>query len=196
MSLLQCRNFLTFFVTCCQILMLIIICNKNSDQTDSLCSPCLDDSDFALLDQAYQLANPDHLDLLKHRIFGHSTQIESQADWATDLTGSITEPESDEDIVPTAITLKAPPSTGSITEPESDKEAVSCTTVPKPESDWSIMEPADNITQSAQTCLDHYCMFATPSPPAPDSVYWKYFTKEEDARWNDRAGTDESFRAV
>jgi hypothetical protein len=38
--------------------------------------------------------------------------------------------------------------------------------------------------------------FNTPSPPGPDSFYWKYVSQEEDAKWYDRSGTDASFRAV
>ncbi|KAG2125078.1 uncharacterized protein EDB93DRAFT_1252913 [Suillus bovinus] len=119
---------------------------------------------------------------------------------------SVTEPESDCPNTPlatTTITSKAPPSTGSITEPESDDQPVShVTVVAKPESDGSITEPeSDDISRVLPTSksaarLDHHCIFATPSPPPAGSLYWKYFTKEEDAKMYDRSGTDKSFHAV
>ncbi|KAG1725614.1 uncharacterized protein EDB91DRAFT_1254662 [Suillus paluster] len=63
----------------------------------------------------------------------------------------------------------------SVTEPESEPDAPMATMTPR---------------------LDRHCMFATPSPPPPGSIYWKYFMREEDAKFYDCAGTDESFHAV
>jgi hypothetical protein len=70
----------------------------------------------------------------------------------------------------------------SVTEPESEPETHTIPTVvcitPKPKKkDWTDF-------------------FATPSPPSPTSNYWKYVTREEDAAWYDRAGTDDSFHVV
>ncbi|KAG0692629.1 hypothetical protein DFH29DRAFT_1008309 [Suillus ampliporus] len=125
-------------------------------------------------------------------------------------TGSITEPESDDPTIPliTPTTISKAPSTGSITEPKSDDPTVSLgitTTISKaPESDGSITEPEsdDNdvatvptISESSAHLGCHY-LFTTPSPPPPGSLYWKYFTKEEDVRMYDRSGTDKSFQAV
>jgi hypothetical protein len=64
----------------------------STDQTDSLCSsPRLNDSDYALLDRAYWLANPPRLRLLMQRIFGNSDQPATQTKdknkyhWTEDL---------------------------------------------------------------------------------------------------------------
>ncbi|KAG2136742.1 hypothetical protein BD769DRAFT_1664271 [Suillus cothurnatus] len=134
-------------------------------------------------------------------------------------TGSITEPESDCPNIPLAITTttsKAPPSTGSVTEPESDCPntplAIMTTTSKAPSSTGSITEPESDdppvshvtvaakpechLSLSPQLSLDHHCMFATPSPPPAGSLYWTYFTKEEDAKMYDLLGTDKSFEAV
>ncbi|KIK41506.1 hypothetical protein CY34DRAFT_12977 [Suillus luteus UH-Slu-Lm8-n1] len=125
-------------------------------------------------------------------------------------TGSITAPESDDPTIPLGIptTISKAPSTGSITEPESDDPTIPLitpTTISKaPESDGSITEPEsdDNNIATVPTIsessarLGHHCLFTTPSLPPPDSLYWKYFTKEEDERMYDRSGTDKSFQAV
>jgi hypothetical protein len=62
------------------------------DDTDSSCSsPRLNDSDYALLDRAYWLANPTRLSLLQRRIFGDSdmlvpqTEDKEESDWVADL---------------------------------------------------------------------------------------------------------------
>lgn len=97
--------------------------------------------------------------------------------------GSITEPESDEpqaaNILP--LPLKALPSDGSITEPESYEPI----NIPV-----ALSTPKPIIPKLGRK------WFATPSPPPPDSIYWKYFTQEEEARFYDRSGTDKSFQAV
>jgi len=76
------------------------------------------------------------------------------------------------------------------------------TVVAKPESDGSVTEPESDdfatvppISKSTAR-LDRHCMFATPSPPPAGSLYWTYFTKEEDTKMYDRSGTDKSFEAV
>jgi hypothetical protein len=38
--------------------------------------------------------------------------------------------------------------------------------------------------------------FDTPSPPGPDSIYWKYVAREQDKKWYDCSKTDDSFHAV
>lgn len=112
-----------------------------------------------------------------------------------DSTGSITEPES-EDIVPvytasTATTTEVQVTSGlcadsgSTTEPESDKNNLTSTSTPgsitiPPHLEW----------------LNPRSFFATPSPPPPNSIYWKYVTPEEDTKWYDCAGVDESFSVV
>ncbi|KAG1761068.1 hypothetical protein EDD22DRAFT_848059 [Suillus occidentalis] len=121
-------------------------------------------------------------------------------------TGSIMEPESDDPpvmhVTPTITTptSKAPLSTGSITEPELDDPPVTHV-APRSESDDLVATstnpgPKTMSVSESTTRLDCHCMFVTPSPPPPGSIYWKYFTREEDARWYDRSGTDKSFQAV
>ncbi|KAG2753915.1 hypothetical protein P692DRAFT_20721903 [Suillus brevipes Sb2] len=122
---------------------------------------------------------------------------------AIPIDDSITEPESDEPIA--AAPSKFLPIDDSITEPESD-EPVAAAPLPSKvlSSDNSITEPEsepDNAPIALSTPKPtitklHKKWFATPSPPAPDSIYWKYFTREEDARMYDRSGTDKSFQAV
>ncbi|KAG1799092.1 hypothetical protein EV424DRAFT_1546120 [Suillus variegatus] len=91
---------------------------------------------------------------------------------------SITEPESEPDVPPTAPpTVRAPVfDTGSTTESESEPDA-------------------PNLEPTVATPV-HKPIFATPSPPPPTSIYWKYVSKEEDAAWYDRSGKDDGFRAV
>ncbi|KAG0691679.1 hypothetical protein DFH29DRAFT_1010481 [Suillus ampliporus] len=189
--------------------------------SDSLCnSPRLDDSDFALLDPAYWFANPSCLRRLKHRVFGpcnHSV-AQSESDLVSVSPGSITEPESPIPAPPAVV--KSPTSTGSITEPESPipapsaviKSPASTGSVTEPESPipappavvksptstGSVTEPEspDPTPKKILKPFNRAHMFATPSPPGPDSVYWKYFTWEEDARMYDHSGTDKSFQAV
>jgi hypothetical protein len=133
-----------------------------------------------------------------------------------DSTGSITEPESDEETAAQtttpAKTLMAD-STGSITEPKSDEETTAQTTTPAKtpiaDSTGSITEPESDENSPAATStpgsttipphleqLNPRLFFATPSPPPPDSIYWKYVTCEEDSKWYDRAGVDDSFSVM
>jgi hypothetical protein len=113
----------------------------------------------------------------------------------TDSTGSITEPES-EDIAPvytasTATTTEVRVTSGlcadpgSTTEPESDDDNPTSTSTP------GSMAIPPHLER-----LDPRSFFATPSPPPPNSIYWKYVTPEEDAKWYDCAGVDESFSVV
>ncbi|KAI6046738.1 hypothetical protein EDC04DRAFT_2597854 [Pisolithus marmoratus] len=86
--------------------------------------------------------------------------------------GSTTEPESNN------VLLSQPISPGSTTEPKSDDGV----------SPGSTAEPALNAPFKI--------IFATPSPPPPDSLYWKYVTPEEDARWYDCMGEDNTFNVI
>lgn len=94
------------------------------------------------------------------------------------------EPESEPDApTTTAPAVLAPVyNSDSITEPESEPDVPTTapSTVPKP----TVATPV------------HKPIFATPSPPPPTSIYWKYVSKEEDATWYDRSGKDDGFRAV
>ncbi|KAG1796665.1 uncharacterized protein HD556DRAFT_1441345 [Suillus plorans] len=118
---------------------------------------------------------------------------------------SITEPESEPDTPTTAPpTVLAPVcDSDSITEPESEPDAPTTAppTVLAPICDSdSITEPesepdAHNLEPTVATPV-HKPIFATPSPPPPTSIYWKYVSKEEDAAWYDRSGNDDRFRAV
>ncbi|KAG1722337.1 hypothetical protein EDD22DRAFT_1054625 [Suillus occidentalis] len=97
---------------------------------------------------------------------------------------SVTEPESEPEThtTPPCTTPAVACDPESVTEPESEPETHTIPTVvsitPKPKKkDWTDF-------------------FATPSPPSPTSNYWKYVTREEDAAWYDRAGTDDRFHVV
>ncbi|KAG2109480.1 hypothetical protein DEU56DRAFT_920361 [Suillus clintonianus] len=141
----------------------------------------------------------------------------------TDGADSITDPES-EDITVTpsistpttvATTTTIPPADDdSTTEPDSDAEIVtpgiSTLTAVIEVNSGPCMDPGsttesesdENVPLAAPVVpphldrLDSRSFFATPSPPPPDSIYWKYITREEDSKWYDRAGTDSSFSAV
>ncbi|KAG0696654.1 hypothetical protein DFH29DRAFT_1004371 [Suillus ampliporus] len=121
--------------------------------------------------------------------------------------GSTTEPESDELTTPLAPTSVIAPKydPGSTTEPESDEPtplAPTSVVAPKynpgsttePESD-KPMAPVTTMTLTASS-LKRKSFFATPSPPGPNSIYWKYVSQEEDAVWYDRSGTDDRFRVA
>jgi hypothetical protein len=47
-----------------------------------------------------------------------------------------------------------------------------------------------------QPVLNRNSFFATPSPPPPGSLYWKYFTPEEEAKFYDHSRTNEAFREI
>ncbi|KAG1803114.1 uncharacterized protein BJ212DRAFT_1487158 [Suillus subaureus] len=115
---------------------------------------------------------------------------------------SVTEPESDE---PGQCTVpsKTLPSNDSITELELDKVApqpLNIAPLPSkalPSDNDSVMEPESEPTTPKPIAPKlNWKWFATPSPPPPDSIYWKYFTQEEDAHMYDCSGTDKSFQAV
>jgi hypothetical protein len=57
-------------------------------------------------------------------------------------------------------------------------------------------EPEDQLIKGATPVPKKKGFFDTPSPPGPDSLYWKYISHEEDDRWYDRSKTDASFDAV
>jgi hypothetical protein len=93
----------------------------------------------------------------------------------------MTESESEMDAPKAALPPGNDPS--SVTESESEPDAPSTTTTLQ---NTSVMTPV----------IKRKSFFSTPSPPGPDSIYWKYVSREEDAKWYDRLGTDDSFRAV
>ncbi|KAG2156906.1 uncharacterized protein EDB93DRAFT_1247093 [Suillus bovinus] len=96
---------------------------------------------------------------------------------------SITEPESDPP-EPTPQQVIIPPCVNdpeSVTEPESDP--------PEPMAHLStITKPVLSMPKSNMKSI-----FATPSPPPPGSIYWKYVSKEEDEAWYDQSRTDKNF---
>ncbi|KAG1726243.1 hypothetical protein EDD22DRAFT_961458 [Suillus occidentalis] len=96
------------------------------------------------------------------------------------IDDSITEPESDEPVAAAPLQSKVLSSDNSITEPESEPDNAPI----------ALSTPKPTITKLYKK------WFATPSPPAPDSIYWKYFTREEEAQFYDRSGTDKSFQTV
>jgi hypothetical protein len=122
---------------------------------------------------------------------------------------SVTEPESDLDVPPKPQTplQVIQPLVDSVTESESDVDVP-----PRPRTPLQVIQPLvcdpDSVTES-ESDLDvppkhtpkktepkRKSFFKTPSPPPPDSIYWKYVSCEEDARWYDRTGTDNSFEGV
>ena len=76
------------------------------------------------------------------------------------------------------------------------------------------MEPESDVPVQVQTPRPSRCVltphpasqhpglgadksiFATPSPPPPSSLYWKYITCEEDAKWYDWEHKDSSYDKV
>ncbi|KAL4063316.1 hypothetical protein J3A83DRAFT_4379734 [Scleroderma citrinum] len=129
--------------------------------------------------------------------------------------GFTTEPESDTDLkcistphpttpsIPATVQLASP---GSIIEPESDAPVQAQSS--EPSQPVSTPHPASqhpSLTKSnigsadvplTQCLCVHKTIFATPSPPPPGSLYWKYITHEEDARWYDQEGKNSSFDMV
>ncbi|KAG1765065.1 hypothetical protein EV702DRAFT_1051130 [Suillus placidus] len=105
---------------------------------------------------------------------------------------SVTEPESDLDIPPKPQTLlqviqPLVCDPDSITEPESDLDVPPKHTPKK----TVIQSNPDSVIKPKRKSF-----FKTPSPPPPGSIYWNYVSHEEDARWYDRTGTDNSFEGV
>ncbi|KAG1758727.1 hypothetical protein EDD22DRAFT_956591 [Suillus occidentalis] len=165
------------------------------DETDSGCSsPHLTPSDDIMLDPNFWTTNNPACHLLKQHILQVTqpkpkplaTQMEAlrDSDWIDDLAipidDSITEPESDEPVTTAPLPSTFLPIDDSITESESEPDnALIALSTPKP-----------TITKL------HKKWFATPSPPAPDSIYWRYFMREEEAQFYDRSGTDKSFQTV
>ncbi|KAG2028590.1 hypothetical protein BDR03DRAFT_1019600 [Suillus americanus] len=158
--------------------------------TESSSSPYLTAADNMLLDPAYWIQHPPRFRYLIQQISTLLPALESDPgtqnhNWVADLFV--------EDVQATT-PAKTPiaDSTGSITEPESEDVAVQATT----------LVPAATSTPGSTTIpprlerLDPRSFFATPSPPPPDSIYWKYVTREEDSKWYDRAGVDDSFSVV
>ncbi|KIK36558.1 hypothetical protein CY34DRAFT_16310 [Suillus luteus UH-Slu-Lm8-n1] len=101
---------------------------------------------------------------------------------------SITEPESEPDPPATTTPAILAPicDLDSIMEPESEPDAPAVL-APVYNSD-SITEPESELdvpTTAPSTVATpvHKPIFATPSPPPPTSIYWKYVSKEEDAAW-------------
>ncbi|KIK16600.1 hypothetical protein PISMIDRAFT_25096 [Pisolithus microcarpus 441] len=98
--------------------------------------------------------------------------------------GSTTEPESDDPLLP-ALTRVEHGSSGSTT---------------KAESDALPSEQTPHLPDSEKISTKHLpsfkSIFATPSPPPSGSLYWKYVTPEEDAKWYDRTGEDSTFNVI
>ena len=90
--------------------------------------------------------------------------------------------------------------------PASTAQHISCSSETEPESD--VPGKYINIVAFASTQFCHpvlectptprrvQSIFATPSPPPPGSLYWKYVTPEEDAQWYDCAGKNSQFDTV
>ncbi|KAG1898546.1 uncharacterized protein F5891DRAFT_1190616 [Suillus fuscotomentosus] len=117
---------------------------------------------------------------------------------------SVTEPESDIEELPQPSIKNLPKNEpSSVTEPESDVEDLpqplpqpSIKSLPKNDPS-SVTEPESDVENlPIKTPIKKKSFFDTPSPPGPDSCYWKYVSREEDAKWYDRAHADNSFLTV
>ncbi|KAG2131896.1 hypothetical protein BD769DRAFT_1666366 [Suillus cothurnatus] len=126
----------------------------------------------------------------------------------TNDPSSVTEPESDIENLP-QLPIKRPTTINdpsSVMEPESDIENLPQLPIKRPTTindPSSITEPESDVEDACGMTpvpilrqIKWKSFFNTPSPPGPDSFYWKYVSWEEDAKWYDRSGTDASFRAV
>ncbi|KAG1830095.1 hypothetical protein EV424DRAFT_1535172 [Suillus variegatus] len=104
-----------------------------------------------------------------------------------DDPSSVTEPESEPERAAPAIPTPTIPvdDPSSVTEPESEPE-----NPPQPEFSTPIK------IKGATPVPKKKGFFDTPSPPGPNSLYWKYISREEDDRWYDHLKTDDSFDAV
>ncbi|KAG1724976.1 hypothetical protein EDB19DRAFT_1915280 [Suillus lakei] len=138
------------------------------------------------------------------------TELESEPEIAAPMPilpvndpSSVTEPESEPEIAaPTPILPVDDPS--SVTEPESEPKNPPQPTIPTPtlpvEDPSSVTEPKsepeDQLIKGATPVPKKKGFFDTPSPPGPDSLYWKYILREEDDRWYDCSKTDTSFDTV
>ncbi|KAG0702246.1 hypothetical protein DFH29DRAFT_875288 [Suillus ampliporus] len=169
-----------------------------------------------LLDPAYWIQHPPRFRYLIQQISTLLPALESDLDtqnhnWVADLfvedvqattpaktpiadsADSITEPESEEITAPAhtasavTVTTTSGPCTdsGSTTEPESDENRSAATPT-----------PGSTTIPPRLERLDPRSFFATPSPPPPNSIYWKYVMREEDSKWYDRAGVDDSFSVM
>ncbi|KAG2748109.1 hypothetical protein P692DRAFT_20819337 [Suillus brevipes Sb2] len=76
----------------------------------------------------------------------------------------------------------------SVTELESDVEDPP--PVPPPKDDLSSITKPENTpiktSIKGATTTPKKSFFNTPSPPGPDSLYWKNVSQDEDAKWYDR----------
>ncbi|KAG2080464.1 uncharacterized protein F5147DRAFT_661248 [Suillus discolor] len=116
---------------------------------------------------------------------------------------SVTEPESKPENPPPVL---PPPKNdqSSVTEPESEPKNPPPVLPPPKNDPSSVTEPENDVEEpqiktpikSTITIPKKRGFFDTPSPPGPDSLYWKYVSQEEDAKWYDRSHTDNSFLTV
>ncbi|KAG2069994.1 hypothetical protein BDR04DRAFT_1155982 [Suillus decipiens] len=187
--------------------------NDSNDSTHSSTPVMTFCNDF-LLDPANWTSDP-----LRVHLFSRSAPIKPTPTLPVDDLSSVTEPESKPErseltptrSAPTPIISVDDPS--SVMEPESEPKNTPQPIKPTPiisvDDLSSVMEPESkpkNLPQpefsmsikikGATSVPQKKGFFDTPSPPGPDSLYWKYVLHEEDERWYDHAKTDDSFRAV
>ncbi|KAG1730376.1 uncharacterized protein EDB91DRAFT_1085439 [Suillus paluster] len=139
-----------------------------------------------------------------HLRFSRATPTIPAPPLPKDDPSSMTEPESEPEIatptMPTPPLPKDDPS--SVTEPESEPE-IATPTIPtpplpkdNPRSVTELESEPENLPQPEFSTPKKKTFFDTPSPPGPDSLYWKYVSHEEDEKWYDRSQTDNSFLKV
>ncbi|KAG1814331.1 uncharacterized protein BJ212DRAFT_1300643 [Suillus subaureus] len=148
---------------------------------------------------------------------GSTTEPESDVPPPKYNPGSTTEPESEPEpiaiephtpVAPQKVLPILPPNyePGSTTESESEMDAPNA--APPPANNPSSVTESESKPDAPSTTMTlqntsvmtlvikRKSFFSTPSPPGPDSIYWKYVSREEDAKWYDHLGTDNSFCTV
>ncbi|KAG1818204.1 uncharacterized protein BJ212DRAFT_1480022 [Suillus subaureus] len=189
---------------------------NTNDSNDSTCSstPVMTLSDDFLLDPDNWTSDPLRARLMRLRdlLQQESTPTKPTPILPVDDLSSVTELESKPEIAaPMPILPVNDPS--SMTEPESEPDNPPQPTIPTPtlpiDDPSSVTEPESKPKnppqpefttlikiKGATPVLKKKGFFDTPSPPGPDSLYWKYVSCEEDEKWYDRSKTDSSFHAV
>ncbi|KAG1765524.1 hypothetical protein EDD22DRAFT_951011 [Suillus occidentalis] len=171
-------------------------------------SPQLTTSDNCLLDPAFWINHPTQLHTIRQLIRDSKN---AEDDWLDKLLGEPFICHSDCVRIPTPqLDCVHTQTSSSITKPESDIIPVTSIDihVPTPQlncvhtqTSSSITEPESdgilsNTINQSQAVLNCNSFFATPSPPPPGSLYWKYFTQEEEAKFYDCSHTNEVFQEI
>ncbi|KAG1730039.1 hypothetical protein EDD22DRAFT_960784 [Suillus occidentalis] len=137
-------------------------------------------SNDLILDSGYWLANLEKEHMLRLHIFeAMSIKPLNHLDPPKYDLKSVTEPESDLNVPPKPQILLQP----LICNLESVIQPLICDPDNVTESESELDIPSKHTPNKTE--LKGKPFFKTPSPPSPDSIYWKYMLREEDARWYD-----------